>query len=495
MKLKILFFFMATFLLWLTLAIVRWGQPFPWQVILADRIDRNQDGNVDCWRLKDTKSGETIIENDTNSDGRVDQIQWGNPHGRVVDLSDTATSDTRRKKLIVCLDGVPYEDMAYLWDHGYFREFSRPGKLISVFPSLSDVAITNVLHTAPVPGYENLYFDVAKNKIGGGAFSTVSKIRMPYLDALDYDEPGIFKGLAYILPLKTYHADLGRFSKRLADKEFLTFKSHICSTDAICHVLTREAFLNYMVETDRMLREIFVRYHGNLDFLVFSDHGNSHVTNHRVDLDGYLAQFGFRIESSIRDEWSVAIPKFGLVGAMPVYSQSQNTKRLSQVLADSEAVDFVAYLDDGKVRLLSSKGEALIRATGEGNRLRYEVLKGDPLDLKPIVEQMTQRGVIESDGYASRENWFSYTAEHEYADALNALYSGVTNHVTNRASLIVSFKDGYHYGSPFFNRLVTMRSTHGNLRKSSMTGFYMRNGPMPQKVMAARDLLREEIVQ
>ena len=198
---------------------------------------------------------------------------------------------------------------------------------------------------------------------------------------------------------------------------------------------------------------------------------------------------GFRIESSIQDEWSVAIPKFGLVGAMPVYSQSQNTKRLSQILADSEAVDFVAYLDDGKVRLLSSKGEALISASGEGNRLRYEALKGDPLDLKPIVEQMTQRGVIESDGYASRENWFSYTAEHEYADAVNALYSGVTNHVTNRASLIVSFKDGYHYGSPFFNKLVTMRSTHGNLHKSSMTGFYMRNGPMPQKIMAARDLL------
>ena len=491
MKRKILFLLMAAFLFWLTLAIARWGRPFPWQVVLVDRMDSNQDGQLDQWRLKDRQSGETIIENDTNFDGRVDRIQWGNPDGRAVDLSDTVTMDTNRRKLIVCLDGVPYEDMAYLWDQGYFREFARPCKLISVFPSLSDVAITSVLHTAPVPGYENLYFDIAKNRMGGGAFSTVSKVRMPYLDALDYDEPGIFKGLAYILPLKTYYADLGRFPKRLAEREFLTFKSHVCSTDAICHVLTREAFLNYMVETDRMLREIFIRYNGNLDFLVFSDHGNSHVTNHRVDLDGYLAPFGFRIESSIRDEWSVAIPKFGLVGAMPVYSQSQNTKRLSQILADSEAVDFVAYLEDGKVRLLSSKGEALIRSSSEGNRLRYEALKGDPLDLKPIIAQMTQQGVIESNGYASREDWFSYTAEHEYADAVNALYSGVTNHVTNRASLIVSFKDGYHYGSAFFNSLVTMHSTHGNLRKSSMTGFYMRNGPMPQKIMASHDLLKD----
>ena len=45
---------------------------------------------------------------------------------KLSNLSETATSEKSQKKLIVCLDGVPYEDMAYLWDQGYFREFSRP---------------------------------------------------------------------------------------------------------------------------------------------------------------------------------------------------------------------------------------------------------------------------------------------------------------------------------------------------------------------------------
>jgi hypothetical protein len=62
--------------------------------------------------------------------------------------------------------------------------------------------------------------------------------------------------------------------------------------------------------------------------------------------------------------------------------------------------------------------------------------------------------------------------------------------VTNRANVLVSLKDGYHYGSPFFDWLVTMRSTHGNLRRTSMTGFFMRNGPMPAAVLPARELLR-----
>ena len=65
------------------------------------------------------------------------------------------------------------------------------------------------------------------------------------------------------------------------------------------------------------------------------------------------------------------------------------------------------------------------------------------------------------------------------------------DHVINRANVLVSLKDGYHYGSPFFDWLVTMRSTHGNLRRTSMTGFFMRNSPMPAVVLPARELLRD----
>ena len=72
--------------------------------------------------------------------------------------------------------------------------------------------MTELLHTGKVPGYENLYFDMERNQIAGGATSTVSKVRMPYLDALDYDEPGIFKGLAYLIPIRIYHADRAGFA-------------------------------------------------------------------------------------------------------------------------------------------------------------------------------------------------------------------------------------------------------------------------------------------
>ena len=115
------------------------------------------------------------------------------------------------------------------------------------------------------------------------------------------------------------------------------------------------------------------------------------------------------------------------------------------------------------------------------------------MELSSIQQQLVQGGHADSQGFVKADAWFKATTEHEFPDAVNAIYRGLTNHVTNRANLLVSLKDGYHYGSKFFDKLVTLRSTHGSLRKSSMTGFSMRNGPMGQATVAARDLLAKEI--
>jgi hypothetical protein len=481
---------LVLFSFWSIYTFIFWGRPVPFQVQTLERIDSNGDGVIDTWRLDSSQDGVAdIAELDTDGDGRIDRLQVSHPKQEVIDVSG-GEARVARRKLAICLDGVPYEDMAALWDQGYFREFARPGKLISSFPSLSDVALTELLHTGKVPGYENLYFDTQRNQIAGGATSTVAKVRMPYLDALHYDEPGIFKGLAYLIPIRIYHADLGRFRKRYAASQQSVYVAHICSTDSVCHVLNREQFLKLMLEVDRLLREIYLQQRGQVDLVVFSDHGNSHVQNRRIDLDEFLAQNGFRVESSINSEKSVVIPAFGLVGALPVYSQPQNTAKLARLLASHEATDFTAYLEGEAIQVCSSRGSALIEAKGSGRSLKYSAVEGDPLQLKPVMLRLLEQRQLDAEGFASTESWFAAAATHEYADAVNAIYTGVTNHVANRANVLVSLKDGYHYGSPFFDWLVTMRSTHGNLRRTSMTGFFMRNGPMPAAVLPARELLR-----
>jgi hypothetical protein len=475
---------------WVAYSIWSWGWPVPVQWHLLERLDMNQDGTVDTWRFGTAKNGTAdLVEIDRDHDGRVDQLQLGNPEIKTLDLSQEQPETSVRKRLAVCLDGVPYEAMAELWDRGYFREFSRPAKVISVFPSVSDLALTEVLHAEKVPGYENLYFDVQQNRITGGATSTVSKARIPYLEMLDYDEPGIFKGVAYVMPVKTYRADLGRFLKRYVGSDLAYYKAHICSTDAVCHVRTREEFSRYLIEVDALLREVYFRHQGKLDFIVFSDHGNSQVLSRQIDVERFLARNGFEVDSSIKKANSVVIPAFGLIGAMAVYCRPEATVTLAQIMSRCEGVDFCAYRNQEGVRIISPRGIGNIRADSSGTLLKYENEEGDPLELSPILRQLAQQGKIDSQGFVSSEVWFRATAEHQFPDAVNAIFRGLDNHVINRADLLVSLKDGYYYGSKFFKLIVTLQSAHGSLRKTSMTGFVMRNGPMGRDVLPARDVL------
>jgi len=471
-----------------------WGNPVRIQTRLLERLDTNGDGKIDTWRYTTSNNAKVdFVEIDTDGDGMIDHLELRNPEIKRLNLDRAEAGALPRKGLTVCLDGVPYDLMTKLWDEGLFREFSRPIKLISVFPSASDVALTEVLHAEKVPGYENLYFDVHRNRIAGGALSTVSKAKIPYLEILDYDEPGIFKGLAYILPVKTYRADLGRFLKRYTANPVLRYRAHLCSTDSLCHVIPTVEVLPLLHEVDAILREIFLKHEGQLDLLVFSDHGNSQILSKRIAVETFLAGYGFEVESSIRSEKSVVIPGFGLVGVMAVYCRPENTPRLAQALSRCEGVDFCAFLDQEGAEIISERGQGRIRADASVASLKYEALNGDPLELSAICQKLAQSGQADSEGFTPSDLWFRATADHVFPDAVNAVYRGLTDHVINRANLLVSLKDGYHYGSNFFDKLVTLRSTHGSLRRTSMTGFLMSNNPIGRTTLTAREVLDKEV--
>jgi tRNA isopentenyl-2-thiomethyl-A-37 hydroxylase MiaE len=105
---------------------------------------------------------------------------------------------------------------------------------------------------------------------------------------------------------------------------------------------------------------------------------------------------------------------------------------------------------------------------------RYEMLKGDPLDLSPISDQLKKEGVLRADGFAQDTIWTNRTAAHIYPDTLANLYTSLqTSRVCNPADILVSLIDGYYVGWAAFEYIVKLAATHGNAMRASSTAFVM----------------------
>lgn len=467
----------------------RWGQPVPraYERVAAGR-----------YRLL-ASAATVYVAEDIDGDGTIDRVY---PEGAPArGFPRPAATDADARWLIVCLDGVPYAEMKALWEEGYFREFFAPSELVAPFPSDSESALTDLFHAAPVPGYEHRYFSRAANRLRGGMTTTFTEEHIPYLALLDYDMGGFLKGLTYILPRKSYRADLGRLRRRFLESNRKVFLAHIASTDSLYHVLTREEMRALLIEVDALLRDLYFAAGGKLRITLLSDHGNSleapRSFGGAVPLRAFLAERGWRLTDSLRQPRDVVVPAYGLVGFLAAYSQPNTVAELARTLAEMEGVDLAVWASDGSVVIESRRGRARLdwsRSFGtDARQFRYRPESGDPLELAPLLAELARTGKVSADGYIADADLFAATARHRYPDSAYRLWQWATNHVLNRADVLVSLAPGYHYGRETFQRIVTLRSTHGSLDRAQSVGFAMSTDASLPTVLRGRDLLPEKM--
>src|SRR5215813_7453069 len=72
------------------------------------------------------------------------------------------------RRLVIVLDGVPFQTIADLRAEGRFRRFKDPARMISTFPSLTNPAMIEILHAEDSPGYEDHFYDRGRNRLVGG---------------------------------------------------------------------------------------------------------------------------------------------------------------------------------------------------------------------------------------------------------------------------------------------------------------------------------------
>src|SRR5215217_1084856 len=252
---------------------------------------------------------------------------------------------SRPRRLLLCLDGVPHKLIAEAKGRGLFDGFGPPTRLLSPFPTMTNVALSAMLGASPPAGYESLYFDRSAGELRGGIRKyigrrTPDKIPSSYMDDLDYQEPLPFEFLIYVAPEKIWRADMQRFRERFrAAPQNRDYFAFLKATDGLLHA-QGPARLGVALESlDKILREIR-SYGGNeTEIAMFSDHGMNLEENRRVALASTLQRRGFK----------VVIPAFGLCSYAALYCDEDVIPEVARASAEVNGVDFAVYKDAAEV--------------------------------------------------------------------------------------------------------------------------------------------------
>ena len=386
----------------------------------------------------------------------------------------------RPRRLLLCLDGVPHKLIEQSKARGLFAGFGPPTRLLSPFPTMTNVALAAMFGASPPPGYESLYFDRKSGELRGGIRKylgrrTPDKIPSSYMDELDYQEPLAFEFLIYVAPEKVWRADMRRFREQFgAAPQTRDFFAFLKGTDGLLHAQGPERLATALETLDTILRDIQKFCGHETEIVMFSDHGMNLEDNRRVHLASHLKRKGFTVSDRLSpgDRHSVAVPAFGLCSYAAAYSADQDLiPELARSLTDVEGIDFVIYRDAETAVVEAQSGSARIERRVASGKTEYAYIPkdGDPFKLAEISGSLARKG-----GFAADHVWYEKTKAHTYPDVLSNIYSSLfSSRVKNDADILISMRDGYYYGWSAFGRFVRLAATHGNALKSSSDAFVM----------------------
>lgn len=403
------------------------------------------------------------------------------------------------QRLVIVLDGVPYETIVELRKEGHFTAFHPPARMVSTFPSLTNPSMIEILGADDSPGYEDHYYDRSRNRLVGGFQDRVrggSFIRGTFRELFDYHAPAFRGSLAYIAQplgaMMVAQTDVAAFRNSFRSSRARLFVAYIGATDSLAHLGGEGPLKSLLCSLDRTLEELRAKSAGQLEVELLSDHGNFFSNHKFVKLNVALERAGFVVDKSLAEPRSVVLPRYGLVGSAILFTQPENRAKLAATCASTEGVDLAVYQTPGEegrtINLVSARGGA--RLERNGDRYRYLEVDGDPLELKSIIETMKTANQIDREGFASADDWWAATRDHRYTDPLRRLFDGCNAHVRSLGDVLVSFKNGYLIGSPFFGAFAVMHATHGSLQRGETDGFAMSTRQELNPAVRGSDLTR-----
>ncbi len=401
------------------------------------------------------------------------------------------------KRLVLALDGVAYRDMEALQQGVTYkdlkgRQFHRQAfhqgyfpvsRIISTFPSASDVAWTEILGNRPLPGYQRTYFSEAANL---EIFQNGITTSMEYEKQMTWQVTGGFlRTLGYIFPRSTFKYEVHELLKNFlnATNQGDTYYAYLRSPDDAQHLSAD--ILAMLCTLDEKLQELRLTYRARegreLEILILSDHGNNHAgPAKRVEIRTFLKRAGYRLTKSILNPKDVVLPTAGIESWVEIHNSPGETERLVQLLSHLKGVDVLTARDPdraGQFVVLNSKGErAVICWNAARNSFRYSTRTGDPINYRPVVESLSRKNRLDAGGFATADAWMTETLAHRYPLALERIVRGHTRAALNPANILISLDNAYVHSGWWVKKgseFVRFGGTHGALDDLNSNGILM----------------------
>jgi len=474
---------------------------------------------------EDLPGGTVELRYDLDDDGAADFAECLSPEGRIVALrygpangAGAADANTvvlaalaadECRELLIILDSIPFGLVEAARDAGRFRLFYPPSRIISPFPVMTDVCLSEFFAVSPCPGVESNYYDGERLTDGYGTY--LGEANLPWLRFTDYHLDPRLHGWAYLRPRAWLDHELRRTQELFRESAARTFAAYSVAPSGIGMKHGREGHRACLARLDRFCKFIAYETRGRVRITLMSDHGHNFVRSRRLNLSRLLAHEGYRPTDSLRRPGDVVIPEFGLVTCAAIHTREPG--KVAAAVVGFEGVDLAAYLDDrsgsdedrpqpacgtgvlpvdprvispsrrrchkaGRVVVLSADGRATLSRLGGGYRYVAEV--GDPLQLVPILERLRADDLVDADGFVADAVLFDATVDHAYPDAVHRLWRAFHGLVRHTPDVLVSLEDGRRHGDFFMSELLKPAATHGNLLAPGSSGFVMTMaGPLP----------------
>lgn len=378
-------------------------------------------------------AGPVVQQVDVDGDGRTDRFEvvaaGGGPKRLIEAPRPGSNPDS---VLVVAIDAVPYEIFVDLQREGLFKPFFPASRMVAPFPSLTNISFTALLKTRPSAAYEDRFYDSVENRIGGGMLDRLTnkyKGFAGFHSLFDWEEPHLWGGAAYLIPERVSGAELLEFERQLDSRDEPELMLYLGSPDPLGHMRGPQALKEYLRHVHRLLEAYLTEGGGTRRVVLFSDHGMSDAPSRMFGLDRALEEGGFNLRDRIEGPKDVVAPAYGLVGSIQLYTWCGSEEAVARAVAKHPGADFAVWLEGDTTRAVEADGDATLRDR--------------PSD--------------------------------EYPNLVERVHQALTNHTQRPASVLVSLNDGYHYGSRFFDGIVSIQGTHGSARYTSSVGFLASN--------------------